>query len=217
MLAPYYFDPEQFVKDAQKYKPEVIICHQTFTGSKYENGFFAPDGMDPARLGTPRVFSGHIHSAQALSWDGGIAHYIGSPRWRTMSDANVPKNVAIYDTELDTIRLINTSTWCSPILSYKIDNIADLESITPSPKSRIYLDLTVPTLEADALVSAAKSRFPTARIRVFKVDSTKVNYVSESEGVFNALRRFIDKCQVPYGTDRETLKTMISQRLHVNS
>lgn len=38
-----------------------LLCHQTFDGSKYENGFPAKDGVDPAAIPFKQIIAGHIH------------------------------------------------------------------------------------------------------------------------------------------------------------
>jgi DNA repair exonuclease SbcCD nuclease subunit len=80
-----YMPAQAFVETVKDLKAPTLICHQTFQGAQYENGFFAHDGIELSLTPHKHVFSGHIHTPQ--SWDKLI--YVGSPRWRTVSDANV--------------------------------------------------------------------------------------------------------------------------------
>lgn len=92
----------------------TLLCHQTFNGAQYENGFYAPDGFDLEAVPFKRVISGHIHMAQSL---GGRLQYIGSPRWRTRSDANEAKFILGRDdkSEDQASVIYGTAKWCRPI------------------------------------------------------------------------------------------------------
>jgi DNA repair exonuclease SbcCD nuclease subunit len=98
LFLPYMSSREAFVeaceyeKAAQSTGP-TVLCHQTFEGSTYENGMYAPDGVDPNLIPQTTVISGHIHTPQSF----GKVMYIGAPRWRTLSDANVERAIWIYD------------------------------------------------------------------------------------------------------------------------
>lgn len=220
-LLPYFHDREAMAKEAQSLTPKkAAVCHQTFDGSKYENGFYAPDGIDPALVGFPFVISGHIHTMQEVHWSGGLVRYIGSPRWRTLSDANVSKCVALWDTDTNETALFDTSEWCSPISESTVDNSTDLTKVpfAQNPTTRHHFDAVAPKVEIDELVGKLKLTFPRCRVRPFPTDTSGPrNKVSETEGVFNALRRFIDTYKPPHGTDPTLLRKLIAERLHVNN
>jgi DNA repair exonuclease SbcCD nuclease subunit len=121
---PYIHNRETFVTHANHLAEKgakVLVCHQTFEGSKYENGFYAPDGVDPESISEDyiHIISGHIHSRQEF----GRVDYPGTARWDTASDANQPKGIGIYDHEDGTGRITNrqflsTEGICRPI--YKL-------------------------------------------------------------------------------------------------
>ena len=73
----------------------TVVCHQTFAGSDYGNGFYAKDGINPDLIPQKKIIGGHIHSGQEF----GKVFYVGSPRWRTLTDANQDR--AIWLIEFD--------------------------------------------------------------------------------------------------------------------
>jgi hypothetical protein len=88
LFVPYVHDPAEFVQICQQYpEAKTVVCHQTFAGSYFENGFLTPDGVEPNLLPQEQVISGHVHSPQRI----GKVWYPGAPRWRTVSDANTER------------------------------------------------------------------------------------------------------------------------------
>ena len=75
----------------------TVICHQTFDGSRYENGFYAPGGIDANAMKAKNIISGHIHTPQEF----GKVWYPGAPRWRTASDANTPRKIWMVEVDGD--------------------------------------------------------------------------------------------------------------------
>lgn len=123
----WYHDHEKFIDVAnncalpQYGGAKVLVCHQTFDGSRYENGFFAPDGIDAKRLNYDFIISGHIHSRQDIQKDGKRILYPGTPKWDTVSDANEEKGIWLHEHDDSTGAIINetfisTAGVCVPIL-----------------------------------------------------------------------------------------------------
>ncbi len=119
---PYIHDKTEFIEAVNGLCGQgarVIVCHQTFAGSKFENGMYAPDGLDPDLLPETlvQIISGHIHSEQEF----GRVYYPGTARWDTQSDANRRKGIWIHvhrqDGTIDTREFISTSDVCTPIHS----------------------------------------------------------------------------------------------------
>lgn len=119
----YVHDKQRFVEAANGLAADgarVLVCHTTFNGSKYENGFYAPDGIDPSAINIPLIISGHIHAQQEFD----KVVYPGTPRWDTASDANQPKGIWIYTFDDQTGALLERKFYssenvCSPILSFQ--------------------------------------------------------------------------------------------------
>lgn len=75
---------EKFLKKLEGTDPNnILICHQTFDGAKYENGFYAPGGFNAALVPQRIILAGHIHSHQLI----GKVTYLGTPRAVTFGEA----------------------------------------------------------------------------------------------------------------------------------
>lgn len=120
---PYIHDNNLFLSTCDalaKDGAKVIVCHQTFTGSKFESGIYAPDGIDPSPISDSviHIISGHIHSEQSF----GRVIYPGTARWDSTVDANRRKGIWLYVHEDGTGKIcstdfISTENVCSPIRS----------------------------------------------------------------------------------------------------
>jgi len=122
---PYEGNKERFIEVvngmADNYGATFLVCHQTVEGSKYDNGIFAPDGVDPKAI-SPKyvgVLSGHIHTEQEFD----RFTYPGTPRWDSVSDANKRKGITLYYHEDSTGKItgrefFSTERVCSPIVEY---------------------------------------------------------------------------------------------------
>src|SRR5581483_9288 len=125
LYVPYIHDSARFVDVVNSLSglAKVLVCHQTFKGSKYESGMYTPDGIDVSLLSPQfiHVISGHIHSRQEF----GRVKYPGTPRWDTTADANQPKGLTIYvhsdsTGEIISEEYISTEGVCSPILQFSV-------------------------------------------------------------------------------------------------
>lgn len=119
VFMPYTHDKETFIELANQGRGKVLICHQTFDGSTFENGFYAPDGIDANKLKFDTIVSGHIHARQRF----GKVIYPGTARWLTVSDANQPKGLWLTNFDDSTGKILNeefidTSHVCTPIVSF---------------------------------------------------------------------------------------------------
>jgi DNA repair exonuclease SbcCD nuclease subunit len=72
----------------------TLFCHQTFSGAQYENGWYDPNGFDPACVSRFRkVVSGHIHKRQQI----GNIFYVGTPAAMNFNDAGETKGVYLME------------------------------------------------------------------------------------------------------------------------
>jgi predicted MPP superfamily phosphohydrolase len=123
---PYIHDNSEFVKEANNLAnlgARFLVSHNTYQGSKYDNGMYAPDGVDPdlidSRIHT--LLSGHVHTAQ----DFGRVIYPGTARWASQSDANRAKGISLFThakhdgTILDR-EFISTAGVCVPLISIEL-------------------------------------------------------------------------------------------------
>jgi DNA repair exonuclease SbcCD nuclease subunit len=94
---PYVHDKAKFVEMANHMaansKAKVLVCHQTFDGATFENGMYAPDGINLSDLKYDVVISGHIHTYQRF----GNLIYPGTMKWDTSSDVNKEKGIWYYE------------------------------------------------------------------------------------------------------------------------
>lgn len=94
LFMPFTKDPDIFAKLVKDSKAEYLVCHQTFSGAKYENGLFAPKGfpIEPVQQ-FKLVISGDVHTQQRFAniW------YPGSPYSMTFADTDENKSLWIVD------------------------------------------------------------------------------------------------------------------------
>ena len=103
VFVPFMPDNEAFIAECNKYPGAItLFCHQTFDSAQYENGFYAPGGVDQKKIPQKYVIAGHIHKKQSV----GKVFYVGTPRALTASDCNEDKGVHILDYNEETQTLI---------------------------------------------------------------------------------------------------------------
>lgn len=121
---PYIHSNEDFTSAARRLngkQAKILVCHTTFGGSQYDNGFYAPGGVNPDEIPFETIISGHIHKEQVIA--GGKVDYPGTPKWDTASDANEQKGVWLYEHDDATGKVlqrdrISTAHVCTPIVSF---------------------------------------------------------------------------------------------------
>lgn len=188
LYLPFYADPNLFHravdKDASGVK--MIYCHQEFNGAQYDNGFFAPNGADPKRMPRPTI-SGHIHTPQVIDAAYPI-HYLGAPRWRILSDANISRNIHVV-TNHHIIKQIPVEV-CKRIWAYKyVEN--EPEPIVPvSPNAvddfRFYVEGEAAYVKEK--VAFIRAKYPAPRISTNV--KNKTIRVRESDGIDVAFRKY---------------------------
>lgn len=212
LFVPYIADPAEFVRVCNDpmgtgvCKPDdVLVCHQTFQGSQYDNGFYASDGIDLNLIPQKRVVSGHIHTQQRI----GRCWYPGSPRWMGISDANVSKAVWLIDEDVASEPIPqDTYEICRPIRAI----VETPESIYTEPLQNhvsYVVDLRGSPAWIEERLSFWKDK---ARVRTFPVE-TATAIVKESEGVSVAFGKYADSYQPKHGTDKEVLKKLAKERI----
>lgn len=117
---PYIHHEEEFIaasNNLYEMGARFLVCHQTWEGSKYDNGMYAPDGFDPEKSLFTMIASGHIHARQRF----GKIIYPGTAKWDTNSDANEEKGLWLVTHDdngaILSEQFIDTSVVCSPIFS----------------------------------------------------------------------------------------------------
>lgn len=203
-VVPYQHTAEAFRKalDSQGHGP-VVLCHQTFDGSKYENGFYAKDGISLEGYQEWKFISGHIHSPQEFA----NVTYIGAPRWRSLSDAGLDRALALVNSEGETIKLYSTDGYCA-----RLQYLEDREEAPLTPDLKSNWKYIVDIHGSESFIKARKAVWAGCRIRTFKT-SVETKKVSESMGIGKALQVFLGSYKPKFGTDHAKLSQMVSERV----
>ena len=212
---PYYWNPEEFVEEAVKLKDQnsdvdTLFCHQTFMGADGGLGDLSKDSVEPSAVPFKRILSGHIHTPMKL----GKVWYIGAPRWRTLSDADIEtRNLYVLEQGKAPVA-IPTNTHCVRI--YKFEDSEDQPlSINLTQDGLNRSDIRITINGSSAYISKRmlelKAQY-NAKCRGVPVRN-KLAKASESEGIQNAFTRFGSNFNPPNGTNRETLLKEIYGRM----
>lgn len=196
LFVPYMDDPEEFVKVCGRYAKDakVLVCHQTITGAQYENGFYAPDGVDPARIPQDTVISGHVHLPQTVAKK---VVYVGGPRWRTLSDANVERALLLVE-HADDGSVLSAEKFPTGDVCLKIMHLVDDEDdgSTPQLDEAAYTgDLRVDVKGRPSYVKERSKLWANigAKVRQFpRVD--KSGPARESMGITQAFLAYLESC-----------------------
>lgn len=198
---------EEFVRQAQG--GGTLVCHQTFAGGKYENGFYAPDSIDPNLLSQENIISGHIHSPQSF----GKVWYPGAPRWRTLSDANQSRSVWVLthgeDGSVIDRKEYSTDSICKQI-RHEIDTPGSPVATPLDSRFDWRVDIRGP---ADWIESRRVDLLgPGVRIRTFR-EKEAAPKVRESQGIGNAFSAYLAAYRPVHGTNPAVLQQMVQERL----
>lgn len=213
LMIPYVGDAKAFdsvVNDNFKPEQKVLVCHQTFDGSQYENGFYAKDGLDQNLVPQEIVISGHIHTPQQI----GKVWYPGSPRWQTVSDANTERAIWIVEHAADgtivTKAGVDVSKVCRPIYAFVDREEEPLTDMTSPVNAMVLVDVYGSHEYVRARAEELQRRG--ARVREFPAMQRKLK-VRESEGLAPSFRRFASEHEPKRGTTKERILELATQRI----
>jgi DNA repair exonuclease SbcCD nuclease subunit len=205
---PYTESKEEFRKWIDTNEPNVLFCHQTFDGATYENGFYAKDACSSA--GPKLIISGHIHTPMRFDnvW------YMGAPRWRSVSDANLDRHVwtIVFD---DCGNVVNkqafpTDNVCQRLVQLEETEPNTLHDLQLNPNWKYIVDIK----GSAQFVNERKTFWAgKARIRTF-VQSDKTTAIKESEGIPNSLKKHIESYKSKYGTPTIILSDLTMKRIY---
>lgn len=210
LFVPYVHTADEFVQICKTFsKIKTVICHATFSGSKFENGFYAPDGVDPDLIPQESVISGHIHAPQEF----GKVWYVGAPRWRTISDAGIER--AIWNVDFDEEgTMLDRFPFSTGSVCRKIIQLIDKEE---SPSNDLFLsghDYRVDIHGDAAFIEQRVAHWKAlgARVRTFQKQE-ELAQVSELEGIEVAFQKWVDGYQASRCTTTGQLKEMLKERV----
>jgi DNA repair exonuclease SbcCD nuclease subunit len=211
LFVGYQSSNEEFIRICNE-NPEchTVVCHQSFNSAQYDNGFYVKDGIDMESIPQKNIISGHIHAPQIC----GKLWYPGSPRWMTVSDANIERNVWVveYDDKGDVVNKtpFPTKGVCVPIY-HVLDNAE-----SPFEMSDFYKDSKV-TVDIHGLpnyINGRKQYFEELgfRVRTFPIKNFTSD-IKESDGMRPSLTKFIQNYKAKSGTDGGRLLELAVSRI----
>jgi DNA repair exonuclease SbcCD nuclease subunit len=216
VLAPYYADHEGFLQDILTFKNsnpgvKTLVCHQTFDGAKFNEGFYAKDAVNPHAV-PMNIIAGHIHTQHSF----GNVWYPGSPRWRILSDANQEKHLHVVDMGADgnyTVSVrVSTGEVCRRIFQY-VDSPESPANVAASQRDDVRVDVYGPPDYVRDRMVELKAKH-SARCRPFP---TKVRQqtVTEADGIEVSFKKYQSNFRAPNGTDINVLTEAVTRRLYV--
>ena len=209
LLMPYYSDHQAFVSECQRHDCSTLICHQTFSGAVYDNGFYAADGIDPNLIPQEQIIAGHIHTSTSF----GKCLYLGSPRWRTASDANVEK--AIWLMKFEGGKLMEQTPFDTGSVCKRIWRLTDTPEnpITQvlEGKDEWRLDIKGPPEYVERRKKELQA--PGVRVKCFPSQQSTLNQVRESDGIGTAFGKYLNRYEPKHGTPKQTLEAMVKERI----
>lgn len=209
----YCHETKDLLKAVSHSTSKTLVCHQTFDGAIYENGFYAKDGVSPDLIPHETVISGHIHTPHNF----GKINYVGSPRWRTVSDANINRNLWLVshsdDGSIKCIDYYRTDSICKPI--FHVTDSPEEPFLEPMSWEKlknpsVVLDIHGPVdyIQARKLWFADRGY----RIRTFPIRTAKLS-IKESDGMPKAMSSFLEKYTAKNGTSVELLTKLVQERV----
>jgi DNA repair exonuclease SbcCD nuclease subunit len=205
-IIPYMSNEDEFVAAANELfeggAVDLLMCHQTFNGAKYDNGFYAPGGFDIERIKQGRIHSGHIHTEQEFDkvW------YPGTARWETRSDANLNKGVWDVQLEADSFQktLIPTNTVVTPIIELVI------KEGDPVPPMRTDAKIYVELVGTSEWIKKAKETYRgVASIKTTHKDAkVKLGTMGRGLSMEEYLDKWFDTTLVSKDQLREAIKAL---------
>jgi predicted phosphodiesterase len=209
---PFAFSTEQFYRYTQGIATttKVLVCHQALSGARYDSGHPA-EGPSAESVPHETIISGHLHTAQSF----GKVWYPGSPRWRTVHDANKSKSLWVIDVAADgsIFHSQEFPSECRQLLHHiDLEHGQGVIGLLPSPDARYVIDIH----GSKAFIEErrkAYSPYPNCRLRVFPTEA-RVSKVRESDGIEVAFRKYQETFKAPKGTPPEVLARMTKERFH---
>jgi len=216
LFLPYFHNTNKFIETCNKLHKEtdtnVLICHQTFLGIQYDNGFYSKDGAEPDDLPFKQIISGHIHTPSKF----GKVWYPGAPRSRTLSDANVERNLVLLEIKEDGSMgqqtLYSTKPVCKQIMHFK-----DTPESPPQIEDGLN-EYRIDIYGSEAYILERKAyykSFRNVKLRSFASQSSSL-MIKESDGIDRAFVNFFKNYEPKFGSIMSQLGELVKTRLKID-
>lgn len=131
---PFVRSKEDFETQARSIPPnQVLICHQSFNGAEFENGFIDPHGVDLACVAhLETVISGHIHRRQTV----GKVWYPGTPFQHSFGEAGQEKRIFSLDLSPSGYSILREHDLDLPQFVTIEGAVSELADLLPHPDPR---------------------------------------------------------------------------------
>ena len=214
LYIPYLPEPNLFLKAIADFpSAKRIVCHQEFNGAQYDNGFFAPNGVDPGLMQVP-VLSGHIHTPQRVGRGEGSVWYLGAPRWRNLSDASVSQRfLYILDDDFTVVKLIETSPYVKVIHDIKVTPETAHIVHLYARKDEYRIRVEGPALFVKEQLAKLAEYDPKNKRISTNITDSRVVRVRESDGIDVAFQKYLMTFKPKNGTRPEALTQLAASRL----
>ena len=206
---PYYHDNQEFIRICQQFQGfSSLFCHQEFFGTDLNGGFYSKTGVDPAAIPQTQVLGGHIHTPQKF----GKVWYPGAPRWLQAGDANQDRSIYLVVVDDETGAIVGTPEAIPSPCSHRW-HLVDAETAPVDPDFKPGDRYSVDLVGSQAWIEARRPLWAgNAKVRAVRTDSQQVR-VRESEGLAQALSRWVHGYKPAGGTSAQVLEEMVRARL----
>lgn len=210
LFVSYKHNPQKLIDLANEFNTKTLVCHASFNGGKYDNGFYIKDGIELTQVPQKIIISGHIHAAQVF----GKITYVGSSRWININDVNAEKRFLLVDHDEDmyeSIPIIGVPS----IKVYQITNEEELKIGLSQDflNNNICFDVVGNTVFIDLVKEKVSKLDNKPRIRPFPTQVKQVK-VKESLGIKEAFKSFLLDYVVKFDSKIEDLEDLAAKRIN---
>lgn len=209
LFCPFVRNSDDFIGACNSYSGiDTVIAHQTFIGAKYNPTFYAKDGIDYNLIPQKYIISGHIHGPSEYD----KVFYVGAPRWRTIDDANIDRNIWVVEFS-DLGEQLNKTRISVNDVCRRIVLLEDTEEnpITILPGN---IDYRINVSGTSQYVENRKKDLSkySAKIKTFYTDLVDIK-IKESDGIKVAFDKWTETFKSKRNVDLAVLKIKLMEKI----
>jgi predicted phosphodiesterase len=208
LYAPYMHDNETFINTVNGLadKSNVVVCHQSFDGSQYDNGFYDPEGIDSTLIKQEQIISGHIHGEATF----GKVWHPGTAKWDTAADANKNKQIWVCEHDDKTGLLTKQTAFNTYDIVTPIISLTWTEG-EPEPTLPERANTSIELIGGSSFVNRGKELFKgKAKLKTKITDRV----VRENRKASASVLDFLDNVYKT-GVNKDKLKTYLKEKNYV--